>query len=180
MITSNNPDIIKKASLLRNHGASDRYYHVDIGWNYRMIDFAAALGLVQLKRLESVIEQKNIIAKEYDMRLKDIKGVKSPIIREYNRHTFMLYSVLFETHEAREKVKRSLYESGIESRICFPPVHLQPVYENLLKNKYNKLPITEETSQKILSLPIHYNLTKIQINEIATIIERGLNEKQKF
>ena len=93
-----------------------------------MPDINAALGISQLKRIESIIEAKNLRAKIYDELLNSVQGITTPIVRKYNRTTYMLYSILTESIQMREKIRINLEKQGIETRINFPSMHLQPAY----------------------------------------------------
>jgi len=174
MITTNDTELAERARILRNHGATARYYHVDIGWNYRMIDFVAALGLTQLNRLEDVIKQKNIIAQRYTERLQELNSIHPPMVKAYNRHTFMLYSIRTDSLDNRERVRRELQMQGIETRINFPPVHLQPIYRRLFDYHPGAYPMTESIADAILGLPIHLKLTEQDQQFILEVIKESL------
>ena len=94
MITTDDIELAEKCKILRKNGASKRYYNVYIGWNFKMPDINAALGLSQLQRIENIIERKNQIAKYYSKHLEQLDGIVPPQINDYNRCTFMLYSIL--------------------------------------------------------------------------------------
>ena len=122
MVVTSDPELADKCEELRKNGASSRYHHTSIGWNFKMPDPNAALGLSQLKRIESIIATKNKIAKYYQVSLEKINEIQPPIVKEYNRHTFMLYSILTKDLKQREENKNALADKGIESRINFPPM----------------------------------------------------------
>lgn len=172
MITTNDVELAEKCRILRKNGAEKRYYHIYIGWNAKMPDPNAALGISQLKRIESLIDTKNKLANHYTAKLSHTNGVTPPIVKEYNRHTFMLYPILAKTNQLREKIRLSLESKGVETRINFPPVHLQPIYKELLGTKEGMFPIAEDISNRTLGLPIFLKMTEEQQNLIAnTIIE---------
>jgi len=177
MITTNIPSIAEKAWILSRHGAPSRYHNIYVGWNFKMPDFAAALGLSQLKRLEQVLEQKNRLAQYYTDRLKEIKRLHPPKVKPYNRHTFMLYAIRTEKPVIRERVKKALYKEGIETRINFPPIHLQPAYLKLFKYKKGAFPITEHVADTILGLPIYLDLSSKQQDLIVSTIANVLSVK---
>lgn len=159
MITTNEDQIAEKARYLRKHGAPSRYYNVDIGWNYKMPDFCAALGLSQLARLEATIRRKNEVAQNYSKLLRDMSSISLPLVRPYNRHTFMLYAIRTEDNNMRERIRSSLESIGVETRINFPPVHLQPIYKSMYGYGTGLLPLTEQVSETIISLPIFLQMT---------------------
>ena len=174
MVTTNDSDLAEKCRILRKNGASKRYYHDYIGWNFRMPDPNAALGKSQLKRIEKIIKLKNEKADYYREKLQNIDGIIPPLVKNYNRHTFMLYSILTKNNSQRQKIIAELNKKGIETRINFPPVHLQPVYAKRFNFKVNSLPVTEDIANRILGLPIFIKMTNEQQDIITESIKRSI------
>lgn len=176
MITTNDEEVAEKVRMIRSHGQDRRYHHVILGYNYRMTDFQAALGLVQLKRLDWVNSKKVKAARRYNNLFIEIGEDKiiTPYVAPNVTHTYMFYSIRFKNNEMRNFIMRALEESLVETRIAFPPVHLQPLYRSLLKYKESFLPVTEEVADTILSLPIYPHITRNDQNYIVSIIERCL------
>lgn len=172
MITTDDTELAETCRILRKNGAEKRYYHTFIGWNAKMQDPSAALGLSQLKRIESIIETKNQAAKQYTELLKKINGITTPVVKQYNRHTFMLYPILAKNNQQRERIRLALDENGVETRINFPPVHLQPIYRKLIGTKEGMFPISEEMSERTLGLPIFLKITTEQQEMITEIITK--------
>ena len=170
MVVTSDPELADKCEELRKNGASSRYHHTSIGWNFKMPDPNAALGLSQLKRIESVITTKNKIAKYYQVSLEKIDEIQPPIVKEYNRHTFMLYSILTKDLKQREEIKNALADKGIESRINFPSVHLQPIYKQMFGFQSGSFPISENLSDRILGLPIFFSMKEEQQDQIVNVI----------
>ena len=170
MVVTSDPELADKCEELRKNGASSRYHHTSIGWNFKMPDPNAALGLSQLKRIESIIATKNKIAKYYQVSLEKINGIQPPIVKEYNRHTFMLYSILTKDLKQREEIKNTLADKGIESRINFPSVHLQPIYKQMFGFQSGSFPISENLSDRILGLPIFFSMKEEQQDQIVNVI----------
>ena len=170
MVVTSDPELADKCEELRKNGASSRYHHTSIGWNFKMPDPNAALGLSQLKRIESIIATKNKIAKYYQVSLEKINEIQPPIVKEYNRHTFMLYSILTKDLKQREEIKNALADKGIESRINFPSVHLQPIYKQMFGFQIGSFPISENQSDRILGLPIFFSMKEEQQDQIVNVI----------
>lgn len=170
MVVTSDPELADKCEELRKNGASSRYHHTSIGWNFKMPDPNAALGLSQLKRIESIIATKNKIAKYYQVSLEKINEIQPPIVKEYNRHTFMLYSILTKDLKQREEIKNALADKGIESRINFPSVHLQPIYKQMFGFQSGSFPISENLSERILGLPIFFSMKEEQQDQIVNVI----------
>ena len=89
-----------------------------------MQDPSAALGLSQLKRIESIIETKNKLADQYTALLKKVNGITTPVVKPYNRHTFMLYPILAKDNQQREKIRLALDQNGVETRIKIGRAHV--------------------------------------------------------
>ncbi len=170
MVVTSDPELADKCEELRKNGASSRYHHTSIGWNFKMPDPNAALGSSQLKRIESIIATKNKIAKYYQVSLEKINEIQLPIVKEYNRHTFMLYSILTKDLKQREEIKNALADKGIESRINFPSVHLQPIYKQMFGFQSGSFPISENLSERILGLPIFFSMKEEQQDQIVNVI----------
>lgn len=177
MLTTNSDEIAEKAKILKKNGAIERYNHIEIGWNFKMPDPNAALGISQLEKLPQIIEEKNKLAKNYSKIIsEEIDNVIIPKIKRNCHHTFNLYTIRFFNKEIRDAVKKHLEEKRIETRVCFPPVHLQPIFRKLLKTNNGDFPISENSSQTTLCLPMYSGLTiefqrKI-VSHIKEITER--------
>jgi len=144
-------------------GITDRTtYHYDvheIGWNYYMNEFSAAIGLVQLKKLQKMNKIRQGIAKIYDYEINLER--KIPFSKDCSYH---MYWILVKN---REKFMKKLSTLGIETGIHYKPIHKMLMY----KNK-TKLPITEKTSQAIVSIPIHPNLTHNDVDYILKQVNK--------
>ena len=175
MIVTNNSEFAEQCQILKKNGASKRYYNTSIGWNFKMPDVNAALGISQLKRIESIIERKNSCAKFYDELFSTIPEITAPIVKEYNRTTYMLYSILVKDDKLREKIRIGLESQGIETRINFPPMHLQPAYIDRFGDTKGSLPISEDVSERILGLPIFINMTQTDQELIVNTIKQSMN-----
>jgi len=165
------PEHAERARILRKHGARERYHNTLIGYNWKMPDFAAALGISQLKRLESVIEEKHKLARYYSDAFEEFVDIHPPYVEAWNRHTYAVYSILFEDFGLRQKAMSSLREAGIESRIMFPPIHKQPAFVEEFEDM-GYYPVAEQAGRRILSLPIYLGLTEGQQDLVIDTIKR--------
>lgn len=172
MITTNNEEIANTCRILKKNGAEKRYYNTHIGWNFKMPDPNAALGISQLKRIDSIVDSKNRLAKYYTSKLREIEGITPPFVSDYNRHTYMLYSILTKNNDHRQKIIDALTKNGIETRINFPPMHLQPIYKKLFGFEKGIFPITENIAERILGLPIFIKMTQEEQDEVIGIIKK--------
>jgi len=161
MITTNDDELAEKMRMIRSHGQDQRYHHVMLGYNYRMTDLQAALGLVQLRRLDWVVAKKVEKATYYNERVGELfdDRIQTPYVAPYATHVYMFYPIRFKNNATREKAIKRLEEKGIETRVAFPPIHLQPLYQSLHGYKSGYLPVTEKTCDTILCIPIYPHIT---------------------
>ncbi len=176
MLTTNSDNIAERAIIMKKHGASSRYYHTEIGWNFKMPDINASLGISQLKKLPGIIKKKNESAKYYnDLFSEKLRGnVETPKIMEACYHTFNLYNIKFKNQIQRDNVKKYLEENKIETRICFPPVHLQPIYLKLMNFKENSFPVSEKCSKNTLCMPLYANISNQIQDDIVNHVKNAL------
>ena len=175
MITTNDEDLAEKIRMLRSHGQYEPFHFKYIGFNYRMTDIQAALGLVQLKRIEWVLSRKIERAKYYTRRIEELglDFVRPPYEAPYVRHTYMFYTVQFKSKELRDKAIELYDREGVETRTAFnPPIHLQPVYMELFGYSRGFLPHTERASDTVLSLPLFVGIKEEEQEKILSILER--------
>ena len=179
MLTTDSEEIASRAQIMRKHGAPSRYYHTEIGWNFKLPDPNAALGHFQLKRLPGIIEEKNRIAGLYSKLIEEgLSGrVSPPVVKPDCTHTFNLYCVRFGSEQDRNLVKNHLESKKIETRICFPTVHLQPVYQKLLCLPEGSYPAAEECSKTTLCLPMYHGLEATHQELIVSHVKEALEGK---
>lgn len=166
MVVTNNAEFAQKMRILRNHGMDSerRYWHQVLGYNYRLTNIQAALGVAQMEKIETILAKKRLIAETYKENLKNIKGITLPKEMPWAENVFWLYSILIDERLfgiSRDKLMAELEKNEIETRPVFPPVHSQPIYQNDLK-----LQVAERLSSQGLSLPSSVNL---RIDEIVGI-----------
>ena len=167
MITTDDDEIARRCRLIRHHGMDQQYLHETLGYNFRMMDLQAAMGSVQLGRLEAFVERRIANAAYLTAHL---RGVIAPAVPAGYRHAFHQYTVRVPDGQ-RDRLSAGLTERGIGNRIYYPlPVHWQPYYRKL--GYTCSLPRAERACQEVLSLPVHPALTP---EELARIVE-GVNE----
>lgn len=166
MVTTNDKSVADRIRLLRTHGQSQPYYHVEIGYNYRITDFQAALGLSQLKKLPAAISKKRELANRYTGRIRErLAGfAKPPTVGEGRTHTYMLYTIRFRNRGLCDHAIRVLEGRGIQTRIAFPPIHRQPQY--LAQYSGVRLPNTERIAGQVLSVPIFISMSDGMQDEV--------------
>lgn len=169
IVTTDDGDLSERLRLLRNHGQTALYRHASLGYNWRITEMQAAMGVIQLRRLDSILRRKRVNAKLLSTRLSQIRGVAPPVVREDREHTFMLYTTLVDQRNA---VERQLLDAGIEARLYFPPAHRQAVFAQ----DKSVLPVTDYLSEHMLSLPFHSRLGPDELALVADAVA-GAMEK---
>ena len=170
----------KKAALLRqlrNQGQDYRYHHIHLGFNYRMTNIPAAIGIEQLKKVELILEEKERIAERYSQAFKDDPYISPPFLPEYvDRHSWYMYAVSLEEGMDRDRVVSELLEKGIDTRLSFPPVHIQPYYQKIYGYKDDSFPLSYKAWKQKIDLPIWIGLPvedqNYVINELKDIVKR--------
>lgn len=161
MVTTNDPEIAAAVRLWRSHGQQRRYHHIALGYNQRMTDIQAALGLAQLEKLESWTEQRIAHAAILTTALNE--WVKVPVVRPGYRHVYHQYTI--QVSGDRDAWIQALAERGIGTAVHYPvPIHQQPFYQD--QGFHASLPIAEAAAKQILSLPVHPALSE---QDLATI-----------
>jgi perosamine synthetase len=178
MLTVKSSEHWEKARSLRNQGRSTvqgiHLTHHQLGYNYRMSDLQAALGLSQLKRLQTTIETRRNIAAIYNDLFSNVEGVITPNEVANHAHTWFVYSIRVEA-PSRDHVIRSLASKGIQARAYFyPPIHLQSHYKKAFGYKKGDFPIAEKVSEQLIALPIYSQMTVGEIEEVVGAIKTVL------
>jgi len=166
MITTKDPVVDEKCRVLRQHGMRRRYYHDELGYNFRMTDIHAVIGLAQLKKLGRFNAQRQANAK---MLSENLKGVTVPYIPEGLTHVFHQYTVLVPNGK-RDALRTYLQEHGVSSEVYYPiPIHQQSFYISELGYK-DTLPETEHATLEVLSLPVHVGLSASDLETIVAAV----------
>lgn len=177
-ITTNNKELYDKVSLYRTHGITKDpallqdnhggwYYEMqELGYNYRITEFQAALGISQLKRLDWSIERRNAIAKKYDAAFKGT-SIRTPFRAENITHAFHLYIIQVDN---RKELYDFLRQNNIFSQVLYIPAHTMPYYKQF-GWKQGDMPVAEEYYSKCLALPMFPSLTE---EEQDWVIEKVL------
>ncbi len=167
MITTNDDELFKIANSIRNHGREKTkwgYEHGRIGYNYRMTDISAAIGLEQLKKLPSFLRKRRENAKFYDENLED---VEIPYVLDGAEHAYHQYTIKCKN---REKLLEELKKNEIGFGIYYPkPLHHYP---HLEKFGHNDLKVSERLVNEVVSLPIHPALTKKDLETVASVVNK--------
>ena len=143
----------------------------ELGYNYKMSDITAAVGVTQLQRLEKIIEKKRALAKYWDEKLQEIKFIEPPYVSENVKHIYQSYVALVDRHINRNKLIVTLVKRGIQTQIGTYASHIQPVY-----NSNQKCPNSLEILNRSLALPMYYMLREEDIDVAAAHLKKALEE----
>ena len=169
IVCTNNNKIYEKVKMLRDHAMSPqkRYYHEMIGYNYRMTNLQAAVGVAQLERIEYFLNERKRIFNTYSEKLKDLKGIQLPFKgNEVKKPMNWLYTIILKENN-REELIKYLNENNIDTRPVFYPIHKMPYI-----NSPKYLAVTEKVSKLGVSLPTYVDLSEDDIVNITKCIKR--------
>ncbi len=185
VIVTDDPAIRDTCRSLRNQGrdGSDWLCHARMGYNYRLDEMSAALGCVQMRRLDEILQARKRVAQWYNQELAELPGVHlPPMARQHpSPASWFVYVVqLADTLavEARDQVAERLCRAGIGCGKYFPPIHLQPYF--LEKSGYRRgdFPICEEVARRSLALPFSSNLRREQVRRVASELTHAVQAVQ--
>ena len=159
MITTDNEEIAERARLIRNHGQSRRYFHDCLGYNYRMTNIAAAIGLVQLKKIDTLSLRRMSNARYYGEQL----NVKKPFVSPNVKHVFHQYTIRVKD---RDKFQAHLERNGVGYGIYYPvPLSSQPLFDS------NELfEVAELASKEVISIPVNPSLKRVDVEKVVKVV----------
>ena len=178
-IATEDPEIARKVTMLRNHGRKDKYLHEKVGYNLRFNEIQAAVGREQLKVLDDLNAGRRRAAGWYRHELAGVKGVVLPPADKdgQTESVYHMFVIRLDNHDVRESLARALKEEGIETGVHYPvPNHLQPAITDLYGSPAS-LPRTEEYVKRILSLPMFPQITEPEVKRVADAIKKHLGKK---
>jgi perosamine synthetase len=179
MVVTNNKSLAKKARILKDLAFSPkkRFLHIDIGFNYRMTNLQAAIGLAQLEKINKFVESRRRNAYLYNQYLKGIKGLVLPVEKEWAKNVYWMYGVLVDREfgMTRNQLRGELLKKGIETRDFFIPLHRQPICKKMRLFHNESYPCSEKLSQQGFYLPSSSKLKKEEIQFIAQAIKEIQN-----
>lgn len=185
-LVTNFTKIYKKLKLIRSHGrlegssyflSSQPFDYITLGYNFRMPSYVAALGITQLKKIQKIINKRRKNAQYLTQRLnREMKEIITPDPPREYFHVYQMYSIRINRY--RDELLRYLSKKGVMSKIYFPAVHLTHFYKSQVRPRC-KLPVTEEISKQILSLPMYPTLTKQEMDYLLKWIRIFLNKRRR-
>jgi perosamine synthetase len=168
MITTNNEEVAEQCRMLRNHGMKRRYYHDMLGYNFRMSDIHAAIGLAQISRIEELTELRKMNAEYFS---ESLTSVVTPKTQPDVEHVWHQYTVRFDGGRDRDQAADILREKGVGTGVFYPvPAHMQGYIREIVGDV--SLPITEKMAEEVLSLPVHPQLSEADREKIVNEVNQ--------
>lgn len=178
MVLTDDDKLAKKSKRLRNLGfiPQRRFYHKELGYNFRMTNIQAAIGLAQLERIEEHINMKRKIGKLYTEFLKDIFYFQLPVEKEWAKNIYWMYGIVLDekTRMNAEEFGKRLSKNGIQTRPFFLGMHEQPVFHKMGLFIDEHYPVAERIAKQGLYLPSGLTLKEKEIKKIAKAMEKIL------
>lgn len=175
MVLTNNPVIAEKARSLRNlcFKRERRFYHTELGHNFRLTNLQAAIGLAQIERIPETIAKKRWIGESYTSRLKHIPALQLPVEEPWARQVYWMYGLVLDesTHMDAAEFARLLLARGIETRPFFLGMHEQPVFNEMGLFNKEHYPVAERIARQGLYLPSGLTLSESQIDQVCSAVE---------
>lgn len=176
MVATNNNGLAEKIKMIRNHGRSGKGPKpvIEKGYNYRMPEISAAMGLVQMRKLEEFISHRNNLAELYNKLLEEFSWIVPQEVKKKTRSTYYAYITMIENSAplSRDKLAEELSKEGVGTSIIYHPIHLQPFYKKKFGYKEGELPISEEIGKHSLSLPMYNNMPLKNVEKVVNVIRK--------
>ncbi len=180
MLVTNRDNLAERIKLIRSHGMTsltlDRYKGhsysydvVDLGYNYRITEINAALGMVQLKKLTAKNNQRKALVQYYQHKLADIDDIKIPFINHPGLSSYHIFPILLNPGMDRNRFMEFLKQNGIQTSIHYPPAHQFTYHKKYLQTNHS-LSFTEDIAQREVTLPLYPDLKFEEIDYIARVI----------
>tara|TARA_Y100001949_G_scaffold45965_1_gene38085 strand:- start:1053 stop:2210 length:1158 start_codon:yes stop_codon:yes gene_type:complete len=185
-VVTNSKEIIEKIKLIRSHGRFDKinYFentenstYQDLGYNWRMSSITAALGISQLNKLDKIIKMRQKNAAFISSKLKKFPQIITPISPDGYEHIYQMYTIRLATNKMRDDLKNHLLAKRIFSKVYFEPIHLTPFYREKFNFKEGYLPVTEQISRQILTIPLFPNMTMEEKNYLVDSISEFFDDE---
>jgi len=188
-IVTNSKEIYEKIKLIRSHGRVDNINYFNnpdssqyegIGYNWRMSSMVAALGISQLNKLDKLIKMRQDHANYLSSKLGKHSEIEVPKSPSGYEHIYQMYSIKLSSKKTRDDLKQFLVKKQIFSKIYFEPIHLTSFYKNNFKTDKGLLPVTEEVSNRILTLPLYPNMTKEEKDYLIDSIDMFFEHEKNY
>ncbi len=179
MIITDNDDIARLCRSMRNQGRGEMgawLEHDRLGYNYRLDEMSATLGISQIERIETMLNKRDHVARMYTRKLKGYDWVRTPVVKQYVRMSWFVYVVTLSEGIDRDEIIRGMEKEGVPARGYFSPVHTQKYIREIFGDLSGTLPITESISKRTLALPFHNNLRKDEVDTVIEVLKHSVTK----
>lgn len=181
MIVTNNEKTANYCRALSNQGRKVKkgkwLEHSFLGYNYRMTDTQAAMGIAQLSRIKEILKKRERVARLYHQHLSQIKEINIPYVASWAKISWFVYVIQLKeqySQKKRDQILKNLRTKGIQCSNYFQPIHLQPIYKKMFGYQGGEFPITESVSKRTIALPFYNNLNENKIKYITKSLKECL------
>ena len=178
VVTTDDPHWAEFMQSLRNQGRSDGgtgYSSDRLGYNYRLDEMSAALGVAQLERIDRLLAQRQAVATRYGELLRRVPGVTvKGAVSSTTRMSWFVFVIHLDPRINRDRVIDQLETRGIPSRVYFTPIHLEPYYRQRFGFRPGDFPVAERVAASILALPFHTNLSDAEMDEVVAALQSAV------
>jgi perosamine synthetase len=187
-VVTNSKNIYEKIKLIRSHGRMDKtnYFnnpsesqYVNLGYNWRISTITAVLGISQLNKLDKIIKMRQENAKYISARISKHSEIEVPKPPTNYEHIYQMYTIKFNNKNTRDNMQQFLLKKGIFSKVYFNPIHLTSFYKESFGTKEGSLPVTEEISQRVLTLPLYPNMNSEEKRYLVETVSEFFEIKNK-
>jgi perosamine synthetase len=178
MIVTDRDDVAALCRSMANQGRGEMnawLEHTRLGYNYRMDELSAALGISQLRRIDEFVAKRRWVAETYDALLQDEPRVRAPIVRPDVKMSYFVYVVELQGELRRDEVMHGLASKGVPSRGYFSPIHLQPYMRKMVGYREWALPVTERVATRTIALPFYNTLTAEDAEYVVSALVQVLD-----
>ena len=183
MLLTDNPGLAEKARSVRNLCFQDhrRFFHEDLGFNFRMTNLQASLGLAQLERMSEIVAKKRWIGQNYNRGLQDLPGLKLPVEKSWARSVYWMYAVVLSEEKGMDAAEfaAKLEHRGVQTRPFFLGMHEQPVFHQRGLFIDEQYPVAERIARQGLYLPSGLSLTEDQLVQVCNAVKEVLSQAKK-
>jgi len=180
MVVTNDDELAERIRLMRSHGMTslsfDRFqghaFSYDVvleGYNYRIDELRAALGLVQLGRLDDYNQKRHRLAEHYRRLLQGLESLSVPFANHPGRPSHHIFAVLLRDGSARPALMQFLKENGVQTSIHYPPVHRFQHYRNVRNGSAAEVPLTEDVARRLVTLPLY---PAMRLQDVEFVVEK--------
>jgi len=179
MIVTDRGEVAALCRSMANQGRDEMspwLEHARLGFNYRMDEFSAALGVSQIRRIDEFVAKRASVASLYDALLEDEPRIRTPVVRPDVKMSFFVYVVELQGNFERNEVMERLAEKGVPSRAYFAPIHTQPYMRKAFGYSEGMFPVTERAARKTIALPFYNTLPEADAEHVVSALVQTLDE----